>query len=57
MKNLAFLGHVKNAGFAQNPNYDVTTLGDSPLPMDDLSFFQPVGKAELLQTHCLPAKI
>jgi len=57
MKNLMFLDHVRNVGFAQNPDYDATISDDSPLPMDDLSSFQPAGKAELLQIHCPPAKI
>lgn len=56
MKNLTFLDHVRNAGFAQNPNSDVTIWDDSPLPRDDSSSSQPVGKAELLQIHCPPAK-
>lgn len=35
MKNLKFLDHVRNAGFAQSPDYGVTISGDSPPPMDD----------------------
>lgn len=30
-----FLDHVRNAGSAQSPNYDVTISGDSPPPRDD----------------------
>lgn len=57
MKNLTFQDRVRNVGFAQNPNYDVTRWGDSPLPTDGSSSSQPAGKAELLQIHCPPAKI
>lgn len=56
MRNPTFLDHVGNAGFAQNLNYGVTTLEDSPLPGGGDSFFQLVERAELLQTQSLPAK-
>lgn len=51
-----FLDHVRNAGFAQNLNYGVIILEDSPLPGGDDSFFQLVEKVELPQTQSLPAK-
>lgn len=51
-----FLGHEGNAGFAQNLNYGVIILEDSPLPGGDDSFFQLVERAELLQSRSLPAK-
>lgn len=56
MRNPTFLGHVGNAGSAQNLDCDVITREDSPLPEDGDSFFQPGETAELLQIHDLPAK-